>query len=229
MEGLKNSGSCRFCSAEFSRQGMGRHLTSCPARVESVRQITPKLKREIFHVCVSGKYDVNQWLHLEVHSNAFLSALDIFLRDIWLECCGHLSSFEIDGIHYESAPAAPFDGFDFGYRAQSTRIRTEKVLKPRLRFEYEYDFGSTTHLQLRVIERRLGAFPKEDVALIARNNPPTYLCVACNAPATQICAQCGWTAEAWFCDLCAREHACGEELFLPVVNSPRMGVCGYTG
>ena len=26
-----------------------------------------------------------------------------------------------------------------------------------------------------------------------------------------------------------RNHDCGEEAILPVVNSPRMGVCGYTG
>ncbi len=33
----------------------------------------------------------------------------------------------------------------------------------------------------------------------------------------------------WLCDSCAEDHKCGEDMLLPVVNSPRTGVCGYTG
>jgi len=37
-------------------------------------------------------------------------------------------------------------------------------------------------------------------------------------------------SDAFFCDAHADEHRCdGEEAILPIVNSPRMGVCGYTG
>jgi len=205
---------------------MGRHLQSCPARLESVRTIPPQQARTVLHVFVSGKYDLDQWLHLEVQSKAFLSALDGFLRRIWLECCGHLSSFEIRGVRYDSDPG---DDFGFGYRPRSMKIRAETLLDPGLCFSYEYDFGSTTYLQLRVIERRAGAFPNQDVALIARNDPPVYLCVACDRPATQICSQCSWSVEALFCDSCAQKHECGEDVFLPIVNSPRMGVCGYAG
>jgi hypothetical protein len=35
--------------------------------------------------------------------------------------------------------------------------------------------------------------------------------------------------EGWLCDECAVGHECGEEMLLPVVNSPRVGVCGYVG
>jgi len=31
------------------------------------------------------------------------------------------------------------------------------------------------------------------------------------------------------CEGCAGEHECGEEMLLPVVNSPRVGMCGYEG
>jgi hypothetical protein len=40
------------------------------------------------------------WLHLEAPITATLRALDGYLRDLWLECCGHLSIFEIDGRTY---------------------------------------------------------------------------------------------------------------------------------
>jgi hypothetical protein len=34
----------------------------------------------------------------------------------------------------------------------------------------------------------------------------------------------------WFCERCAEENDLNtEEMTLPVVNSPRTGVCGYTG
>jgi hypothetical protein len=35
---------------------------------------------------------------------ATLAKLDAFLRETWLECCGHLSSFEIAGERYASNP-----------------------------------------------------------------------------------------------------------------------------
>ena len=35
--------------------------------------------------------------------------------------------------------------------------------------------------------------------------------------------------EGWVCDECAPKHKCGEDMLLPVVNSPRVGMCGYTG
>ena len=36
-------------------------------------------------------------------------------------------------------------------------------------------------------------------------------------------------AGSWFCAAHALNHGCRGELVLPVVNSPRVGVCAYTG
>ena len=44
------------------------------------------------------------WLHLEAPASVQLQLLDDFLRDLWLECCGHLSCFTIDGVRYEAVP-----------------------------------------------------------------------------------------------------------------------------
>ncbi len=35
-----------------------------------------------------------------MNAGATLADLDDFLRGIWLECCGHLSSFDIEGVTY---------------------------------------------------------------------------------------------------------------------------------
>jgi hypothetical protein len=55
------------------------------------------------------------------------------------------------------------------------------------------------------------------------------LCSACTKAATQICLQCAEVGAGEFCDACAGQHDCGEEMLLPLVNSPRTGVCGYCG
>ena len=98
------------------------------------------------------------------------------------------------------------------------------------RLEYEYDFGSTTALIGELVGNRLGSIGRASVRLLARNEPLAWPCGECKAPATAICPYCIDTGDGLFCDAHAdsHEHA-GEEVYLPVVNSPRMGVCGYTG
>lgn len=63
-----------------------------------------KFKCGYFQTVITGKYDKDYWLIIEISENTSLKELDQFLRDIWLECCGHLSAFEIGGIQYEVVP-----------------------------------------------------------------------------------------------------------------------------
>jgi prepilin-type processing-associated H-X9-DG protein len=100
--------------------------------------------------------------------------------------------------------------------------------KPR--FRYTYDYGSSTRLDLRVVDRRNGrADPGQPVRMLARNDPQDFACGTCGQRATALCTSCGGGATPFFCDGHAAEHACRYAMLLPVVNSPRMGVCGYTG
>lgn len=104
-----------------------------------------------------------------------------------------------------------------------------QCLSEGLEFVHEYDFGSTTVLKLKVLAIHTGAKRKEKVILMARNLPPVFACVECGKQATQLCGCCIYEEEAFYCDECGAEHECGEDMMLPVVNSPRMGVCGYCG
>lgn len=67
------------------------------------------------------------------------------------------------------------------------------------------------------------------VRVVARNEPPIWPCDTCGQPATLVCAQCVYDGQAFYCAEHGPSHDCGEEMLLPVVNSPRMGVCGYAG
>jgi hypothetical protein len=84
---------------------MARHLKSCKARDEENDKLAIKgatkgsASRTILHLLVEGLYLPMYWMHIEIPANATLQDLDDFLRQIWLECCGHLSSFEIGAAH----------------------------------------------------------------------------------------------------------------------------------
>jgi len=133
------------------------------------------------------------------------------LRDTWLECCGHMSAF--------SDKEGDFDMDE----------ELENVLIPGQKLIYEYDFGSTTELVLTVISEFKDTPKKSRVEILARNEAPQTKCSQCENPATTICVDCIYDGAGWLCDDCAEAHECDSEMFLPVVNSPRTGVCGYDG
>jgi len=128
------------------------------------------------------------------------------------------------------APAAPGFGDE---REDEEQLMGEPIgqrLQPGVKLAYEYDSGSTTDLSLRVLEERPGSRPKPKIRLLARNVPPDIRRAICRKPSTQFCTECEDTgADGALCDACAAKHECGEELRLPVLNTPRMGVRGSTG
>jgi len=151
-----------------------------------------------------GAYAKGYWLYFSVPMDASLLAVDKFLRQIWCECCGHLSAFRSGGA-------------EFGKTRKISSLGVGDTLT------YEYDFGSTTEIALNVMGEISRPKQREKVRLLGRNVPPKILCSCCEEPATQID---GWDGE-YYCDDCANEGE--EEAMLPVTNSPRCGVCGYTG
>jgi hypothetical protein len=94
---------------------------------------------------------------------------------------------------------------------------------------YDYDFGSTTRLTIERTGERSGRIGKQTVRLLVRNVPLPWTCGICGAPATLICCAHETDNSPFVCDAHQADHVCGDDVFLPVVNSPRMGVCGYTG
>lgn len=226
MKRMASNGLCSFCGKTFSKTAMKKHLDSCKQRRASP-ETSSKPKAHYLHLVAEGRYCPEYWMHLEVRADAPLSKLDDFLRGIWLECCGHLSAFTIEGERYVSE-VIKHPLFDFDPE-KGMGIKIGTVVKPEMKFTHEYDFGTTTELKLKVVSERMGQRRSEQVRLMARNTPPPITCNVCKKPATQVCTQCIWEGEGWLCDACARKHKCDEEMLLPVVNSPRVGMCGYTG
>jgi hypothetical protein len=220
MKRLPSAGICHLCQGKFTKNTITRHLQNCLAAHESSRGKEQKL----FHLAVDGYGPY--WLHVEMPGNATFADLDGFLRDTWLECCGHLSLFLFKPELLKSLGVKHEWDFDDDLPGEELMdFEIAKVLTPKLAFGYEYDMGSTTSLRLKVVGIRVGKWAgREPVRLLARNLPPEIPCGQCGKPARWADTE----NDVYYCAACGKK-ADNEEFFLPVVNSPRMGVCGYTG
>jgi hypothetical protein len=206
---------------------MTQHLKTCGLTGSKRLAATApaKLTDRSFHLFIDVRYAPDYWLHLAVPADESLDSVDYFLRKIWVECCAHLSAFTIEGKQYAYQPLDELEqmGMD---------VPLSRVLQPGMVFKYEYDFGTTTELRLKVVGFWERGTEGDGIELLARNDAPQVACHECGKQlATQICSDCQWqgAGAGWLCDDCADLHGCGSEMFLPVVNSPRAGVCGYSG
>jgi len=219
------TGTCALCGVRVDKRRTAAHYTSCaPAHdVESVRDA------DLLMLRVGAVGAPGYWLDVEVETTAALSKLDAFLRRTWLECCGHLSMFTVPPFRYSSSS---------GLQGLLGRANTERSMASKIgavfshtgqKGTYDYDFGSTTRLTLELRGTRRGRIGKKAVRLLARNAPLLWMCGVCGAPATLICCAHEIGGSPFVCEAHRADHDCGDETFLPVVNSPRMGVCGYAG
>ena len=225
--GKQSKGHCRYCQAEYAKAGMIRHTAVCKERIKEMEKTTSKKPCGYFTLSITGKYDRDYWLIIQCKETAILQDVDQFLRDIWLECCGHLSAFDIGGELYERYPDS--SGM-WGPAPKSMEHQLKSVIEKGMNIGYEYDFGSTTELIITVSDYRLEPWKKDNVTILARNNPIEYLCSECGKKAAKwICTECIYDGSGFLCEDCAKTHECGSEMFLPVCNSPRLGVCAYEG
>lgn len=227
MSAINSVGKCFFCNAEFKKAGITRHLNT-----HLVKESKGRNNGTSFHIRIEddprsgGLFFLNLW----VDGDSLMSDIDDFLRNIWLECCGHLSAFINPK---EKKRYSMFDIDEMQSDAEEIMdSATKDMLIKGMKLTHEYDFGSTTTLLLTVSEQFPVAVPG-GIILLSRNEPLEIMCEVCkSASATTICTTC--YDPNTFCKKCAKKHAKTCEDFadysaMPVVNSPRMGICGYDG
>lgn len=173
----------------------------------------------LYHLRVQDAYAKEFWLDLEMRASATLDDLDSYLRAIWLECCGHMSQFSAGGRRW-------------GDEIHMSR-KIGKILEPGEELTHIYDFGTSSQTQVKLLAKREGApTTPHPIALMARNLTPETECQECGQPATWFCVECQIEDEnpGMLCDRHAEDHPhdnYGDPV--PLVNSPRMGMCGYDG
>lgn len=220
MKKIKPEGKCHYCNKMYAGSSLSRHLNS---HLKSIEQEKPS-KKKSYHLKITG--DGLYFLHLLIREEARLEKLDTYLRKIWLECCGHLSSFEIKG----SRGAYSFNTDEFGI---NMKTQVGRILKKGVKLIYDYDFGSTTRLEISVVNEYFINVPKS-ILLLSRNEPLKLLCHLCNEKAAQVMCLLWHNKGTMFCHSCKKIHAkqCrefAEYTEVNIVNSPRTGICAYEG
>jgi hypothetical protein len=201
----------------MTKGGLSRHLSSCAKRQEAIAGAKGKAEH-VFHLQVQDAYSSDFWLHLEMPASATLKDLDNYLRAIWLECCGHLSQFS-------------FGGWGGGEIGMSRKL--DKIFPADQPLTHIYDFGSSSETLVKFVGERDGSrLTKHPVMLMARNNSPEVVCMECDETGTYLCMECLYEDDVSgiLCAKHVKDHPhdnYGEPLEL--VNSPRMGMCGYDG
>lgn len=212
-------GKCLYCEQELARSGMTKHLAACAKRKEVIANTTAKSGKNerLYHLRAQDRWG-EFFLDLEMRGPAKLVDLDSYLRDIWLECCGHLSQFSFGGWRGEEL---------------DMDLKIEQVLHEDDELTHLYDFGTTSETLVKVVGIRQGApTTKHPIALMARNLMPEAACIECGKPAALFCQECMIEEDTagTLCEECAEDHP-HEDYGEPteLVNSPRLGMCGYSG
>jgi len=106
MSKQPSMGKCNLCGKLAGQASMTRHLSACcqPNASGRLPASAKQPPAPSFHLTIEGRDAKAYWMHVAVPLTAPLSELDDFLRHTWVECCGHLSAFEIGGKRYASEP-----------------------------------------------------------------------------------------------------------------------------
>ena len=216
----QSKGICSYCGKEAIKAAMTKHLPTCPQRQAAIAAAEKKkgTSEDLYHLRVQDDYNSGFWLDLEMRGSKALKDLDDYLRGIWLECCGHLSQFSLGG------------GFE---REVGMRRKVSDVLQPGSELTHIYDFGTSSETLVKCVGVRAGKpTTSRPIALMARNSMPETVCIECDQPATHLCMECVVETETagTLCDKHTENHPhqdYGEPI--PLVNSPRLGMCGYDG
>ncbi|TQE67644.1 hypothetical protein [Leptospira noguchii] len=213
MKKIKTNGICAYCNKEIPKNSgsIKTHISKCDGKNKTK-------KSESFRymiLLIEGKYNPEYWLVVKAKPDTSLKKIDSFIRNIWVECCDHLSAFA-EGRN---------DDIKMGKKI-------EQVFEKGFKVDYVYDFGSSTELSLSLIDE-IEDEDEKDIKIIFRNKDIDFKCSHCDNNAVMICPFCIYNESGFLCKSCIKDHECvekeGEDLLLPIVNSPRVGECGYTG
>ena len=218
--GNQSKGKCAYCGQEMIKSKMVKHLTTCPERQELMTQAERKKvgSETLYHLRIQDAWQSQFWLDLEMRGSGTLKDLDGYLRAIWLECCGHMSRFSIGGWQGKEIPK---------------KRHADEVFQPGIELTHIYDFGTSSETLIKVVGIREGKpTNSRPISLMARNLMPECECIECKQPAAWLCMECLIEDEVWgtLCDEHAETHPHGNYGEpVPLVNSPRLGLCGYQG
>lgn len=217
--------------AHFSGGGASRAKAAKGAKSARGARAAKASDKDAFLLAITNDIPATYWLYVRAHKTATLRDIDALIRHTWVECCGHYSAFQVRGTSY-MVMKEESDGPD----TKTMEENAMAVIGKSGTVSYEYDFGTTTELVVKPAGMCSAAGMVRTAEVVARNGKLKLDCGACGkAAATLVCTECVWGDQSpLMCKRCSKRHEHEGEpadpsVYLPVVNSPRMGMCAYTG
>ena len=150
-------GICYYCNKELTERTIKRHMKTC-SEIEKVieeKKTECHIVRNQYVLSIKPKYDKDKYcMYLSIDGDLSLKHIDKFIRDIWVECCNHLSMFKISGCIFHQDDMA---------------VTINEIISEGSKMEYIYDFGSSTELELEVVEIKQVPVSYSQIQIIARN------------------------------------------------------------
>lgn len=209
MRQRNRPGTCLLCRAAVSKKMGLRHSDSCLQSSGWPIGSSPS-----FIIRIEDRHDPTYWLMVLAKHDARLSDIDCLIRDVWVECCNHLSSFTIGNETYMDSD-------------EEMNMPLATLIKKGSLFYYEYDLESPTELRLKVLDVTPVMPPEGQVCLTARNNRPAYPCRMCGKKADFYVTNSEKDEAGQYCCLDCTIHLDGVYIQL-IENSPRTGICCYS-
>jgi hypothetical protein len=193
---------CENCTKSFGSKQILKHYKTCLAE---------KYKEYAGHYVVSfygyGTFGAFHYMFAIVNPETTFATIDQFLKDKWLACCGHLSTFEYDGKRISS-------------QAIFRTYADKKIV-------YEYDMGSSTVVYIEdslLIESDVAPTKSTYILPVLRNKPIQYGCYVCEGLSTHYDGN-----GKFLCDTHEKDTTADPEWRRIIINSPRMGESCFSG
>jgi hypothetical protein len=95
------SSTCNLCNEVVGQSVANRHLTNClPKHLENSSSKKKRVESYLIRIFSTAHFyqpfrPKQFWLYVHAPAKLRLETLDDFLRNLWLECCGHLSQVKL--------------------------------------------------------------------------------------------------------------------------------------
>ena len=206
-EADNSEGRCHVCGGALRADEVRSHATTCfMDAVRSrytVRDVDERYARSQPLMIWVRSEELRHWMMLTVQPTTSLRQLDQFLRNQWLECCGHMSHFEIGNVQYSACVPGPGDppmfDTDLAEPHEQHMVHTvEETITIGDPFRHEFDYGDTTYVDLECVATLpvpYGCLPefinppedaeghRDDFITVVARNLPAERCFSCGAVA----------------------------------------------
>ncbi|MBN1167848.1 MAG: hypothetical protein JXA44_12070 [Methanospirillaceae archaeon] len=205
-------GTCFICKKKVTGDTIEDHLPEC---IPSANW--PHHKESGYLIRIMDRDNRRFWLILLASPDATLADLDHLIRDVWVECCDHLSSFSIGICSFSSHR-----------EDEGMNIYIRDVLLPGEDGTYRYDYGSPTRLRISILSPT-HYYPKDrQLVLLGQNTKAKHRCKICKADAAYAYKKRYDERTQYYCQKCLDLQLIDSDYCWYAGNSPRAGVCGCT-